>query len=153
MKKIVVSLLFVGILLIIVPTAFGAEYEAMPEVDVDHYQAAPIVQVLHESSTVEIPEELVLLKDGKVFMSVKAFEFIPGLRAYEDLDGQPLALLRDNTKAGGLVWVYLKLQQHGEEKAFFVGSDGNTYLPLRETCENFSINLELKKNIISLQKL
>lgn len=119
----------------------------MRQIDIKQYQDAPTVRVQFVK---EIPGEYVLQKDGKVYLVADAFSVLPGLAAHDQLDGRPVALVRAIN--GGTVAVYLKLQQPGEEKAFFVGSDGNTYLPLRDTCTEFGIHLTQQNNIITLKR-
>ena len=146
MRKSIILCLIACMLLTLAPAAGAIEYQAMPEIDVAQYQPAPMVQVLFDSGTIqEIPAEYVLMKDGKVYLAASAFGLIPSMRAYEQLDG---IITTDDLF---IQRFFCKVQQPDEQKAFFVGTDGNTYLPLRETCETFRIKLTLQDNVITLQ--
>lgn len=152
MRQSIILCLIACMLLTLAPAAGAVEYQAMPEIDVEQYQPAPMVQVLFDSGTIqEIPAEYVLMKDGKVYLGARAFGLIPNLMAFDQLNGQPVAVVR--TLLGeDQVMIYCKVQQPGEQKAFFVETDGNTYLPLRETCETFGVKLTLQDNVITLQR-
>jgi len=151
MRKSIILCLIACMLLTLAPAAGAVEYQAMPEIAVEQYQTAPKVNILLESGTVqEIPAEYVLMKDGKVYLGASAFGLIPSMRAYEQLDGQPLTII--TTDDCFIQRFFCKVQQPDEQKVFFVGADGNTYLPLRETCETFRIKLTLQDNVITLQR-
>lgn len=69
-KNIGFIIVFCLLLLALAPTAGAVEYQELPRVDIEQYQAAPKVQVLFESDTIqEIPAEYVLQKDGKVYLA------------------------------------------------------------------------------------
>lgn len=120
---LVFSLLFCG-------QALAAEYQPMPQMDVTQYATTPSLTINDN----DVSEKYVITKDGVTYVPVELFASFKNTLAYNQVDGQPVALIQrwyDNGSPATII-IFVTVQHPGETKPFFWATDGTVWISLRE---------------------